>query len=147
MDLEVTGVLEGVLADEVQIPKSQIAGMHKGVGTLLDLEVGDLTGTAVPEGFRTIGYLDSLQGQAVYLTKDFGCIDEAIKETEIAAVPERRTVRGGEIAVAAGDVLALPDDVHALETAVFSEDMARLFESRLTFADGDVGELEIAGGV
>lgn len=147
MDLDVTGVLEGVLADEVQIPNSEITGMHKGISSLLDLEVGDLTGTAIPEGFRTIGYLDSLQGQAVYLTKDFGRINEAVKEPQIAAVPKRRTVRGCEIAVAAGDVLALPDDVHALETAVFSEDMARLFETRLTFADGDAGELEIAGGV
>ena len=121
--------------------------MHKGVRSLLDMEVGDLTGAAVPEGFRAIGYLDSLEGQAVYLTEDFGRIDEAIKETEIAAVPKRSSVRRCKIAVAAGDVLALPDDVHALETAVFSEDMARLFESRLAFADGDAGELEIAGGV
>ena len=121
--------------------------MHKGVSSLLDMEVGYLAGTAVPESFRAIGHLDSLEGQAVYLAEDFGCIDEAVKETEIAAVPERRTVRRREIAVAAGDVLTLPDDVHALETAVFSEDMARLFESRLAFADGDAGELEIAGGV
>ena len=28
--------------------------MHKGVSSLLDLEVGDLTGTAVPEGFRSL---------------------------------------------------------------------------------------------
>ena len=121
--------------------------MHESIGSLLDLEVGDLAGTAVPEGFRAIGDFDSLQGQAVYLTKDFGRIDEAVEEPQIAAVPKRRTVRRREIAVAAGDVLALPDDVHALETAVFSEDMARFFESRLTFADGDAGELEIAGGV
>ena len=121
--------------------------MHKGVGTLLYLEVGDLAGTAVPEGFRTVGHLDSLQGQAVYLAEDLGCIDEAVKEPQIAAVPHRRTVRRREIAVAAGDILTLPDDVHALETAVFSEDMARLFESRLTFADGNAGELEITGGV
>ena len=147
MDLEITGVLEGVLADKVQIPNSEITGMHKSVGTLLDLEVGDLAGTAVPEGFRAIGDFDSLQGQAVYLTKDFGCIDEAVEEPQIAAIPKRRAVRRCEIAVAAGDVLAFPDDVHALETTVFSEDMARLFESRLTFADGDAGELEIAGGV
>lgn len=121
--------------------------MHKGVRSLLDLEVGDLAGTAVPEGFRAIGYLDSLQSQAVYLAEGFGRIDEAVKETEIAAIPKRRAVRGCEIAVAAGDVLALPDDVPTLETAVVSEDIARLFESRLAFADGDAGELEIAGGV
>ena len=121
--------------------------MHKGVSSLLDLEVGDLTDTAVPEGFRAIGDFDSLQGQAVYLTEGFGRIDEAVKEPQIAAIPERRAVGSSEIAVAAGDVLALPDDVPALETAVVSEDTARLFESRLAFADGDAGELEIAGGV
>ena len=121
--------------------------MHKSVGTLLDLEVGDLTGTAVPEGFRAIGDFDSLQGQAVYLTKDFGRIDEAVEELQIAAVPHRRAVRRREIAVAAGDVLTLPDDVHALETAIDGFNMARLFESRLAFADGDAGELEIAGGI
>ena len=121
--------------------------MHKGIGSLLDLEVGDLAGAAVPEGFRTVGHLDSLEGQAVYLTKDFGCIDEAVKEPQIAAVPHRRAVRRREIAVAAGDVVALPDDVHAFETAIDGFDTTRLFESRLAFADGDAGELEIAGGV
>ena len=118
--------------------------MHKGVSSLLDLEVGDLTDTAVPEGFRAIGDFDSLQGQAVYLTEGFGRIDEAVKEPQIAAVPHRRSVGGCEIAVAAGDVLALPDDVHALETAVFSEDMARLFESRLTFAYRHALEAQVA---
>ena len=118
--------------------------MHKSVGSLLYMEVRDLSIATVPEGFRAIGYLDSLQGQAVYLTEGFGRIDEAVEETEIAAVPHRRSVGGCEIAVAAGDVLALPDDVHALETAVFSEDMARLFESRLTFAYRHALEAQVA---
>jgi len=144
VNLDVAGVLEDVFADEVQIPKSQIAGMHKGVRSLLDMEVGYLAGTAVPESFRAIGHLDSLQSQAVYLAEDFWCIDEAVEEPQIAAVPHRRAIRRREIAVAAGDVLTLPDDVHALETAVESFNMARLFESRLAFADGDAGELEVA---
>ena len=147
MDLDVTGVLEGVFADEVQIPKSQIAGMHKGVGSLLDLEVGDLATSAMPERLSTIGYLDSLEGQAVYLAEDFGRINEAVEEPQIAAIPHRRAVRRREIAVAAGDFLTLPDDVHALETTVESFYMAGFFESRLAFADGDAGELKIAGGV
>ena len=50
-------------------------------------------------------------------------------EEEIAAVPERCAVGGCEIAVATGDVLAFPDDVHALESTVESFYMARLFES------------------
>ena len=147
MNLDVAGVLEGIFAHQPNLADTYIAGMHESIGPLLYPEVGDLAGTAVPERFRAVGYLDSLQGQAVYLAEDFGRIDEAVEEPQIAAVPERRAVRGCEIAVAAGDVLAFPDDVHAFETTVFSEDMARLFESRLTFADGDAGELEIAGGV
>ena len=118
--------------------------MHKGVSSLLDLEVGDLTDTAVPEGFRAIGDFDSLQGQAVYLTEGFGRIDEAVKEPQIAAVPERCAIGRREIAVTAGGVLAFPYDVHALETAVFSEDMARLFESRLTFAYRHALEAQVA---
>ena len=50
--------------------------MHKGVRSLLDLEIGDLPAAAVPECFRTVGHLDSLERQAVYLAKGFGRIDE-----------------------------------------------------------------------
>ena len=79
--------------------------MHKGVSSLLDSEVGDLTDTAVPH---------------------------------------RRSVGGCEIAVAAGDVLAFPYDVHALETAFDGFDTTRLFESRLTFAYRHALEAQVA---
>ena len=121
--------------------------MHEGIGALLYFEVGDLAGTAVPECFRAIGHADAFEGQVVYFAEGFRRIDEAVEEPQIAAVPERRTVGGCEIAVAAGDVLALPDDVHAFESAFDGFDTTRLFESRLTFANSDAVQLEIAGGV
>ena len=121
--------------------------MHKGILSLLYLKIGDLPAAAVPEGFRAIGYLDALEGQAVYLAKGFRRIDEAVKEPQIAAVPERCAVGRREIAVAAGDVLALPDDVHAFESAFDGFDTTRLFESRLAIAYRHAVQLEIAGGV
>ena len=118
--------------------------MHKGVRSLLYFEVGDLPTAAVPESLRAIGHLDSLKGQAVYLAEGFRRIDETVEEPQIATIPHRCAIGRREIAGTASNVLTFPEDIHAFETAVVSEDMARFFETRLAFTDGDAGELEIA---
>ena len=111
---------------------------------MLYLKIGDLATSAMPERLSAIGYLDALEGQAVYLAKGFRRIDEAVKEPQIAAVPERCAIGRREITVAAGGVLALPDDVHAFETTFDGFDTTRLFESRLTFTNSNALEAQVA---
>ena len=121
--------------------------MHKGIGTLLYPEVGDLAGAAVPECLRAIGHLDSFERQTVYLAEGFRRIDETVEEPQIAAIPHRCAIGGREIAGTAGDVLAFPDDIHAFKTALDGLDMPRLLKAGLSLAYTYALQAQVAGFV
>ena len=121
--------------------------MHKGIGALLYFEVGYLSAPAIPESLSAVGHRHVFKGQAVYLAEGFGCIQMAVVEPQTAVVPERCTVGGGEMAVAANDVLALPESIQPLKTAFHRLYMAAFLEPRLALTDGDAGELEVTAGV
>lgn len=71
-------------------------------------------------------------------------MDGAVGHTETAHIPQAGTGGGFESTLAAGDVLALPQDVLPGESAVDGIDTAALFESGFALAYGDLLQTEVA---
>ena len=135
VDFDIAGILEDVPALQLDIGDLKLVGTQKGIQAILHFEVGDLSVAAVPESLCGIGDLEALQPQSVYLPEGFRGIDKAVKKTDIAVVPKRGSIGCCEMAVAALDILAFPDDVFPFELTINGFYMARLFESRLSLAD------------
>ena len=144
MDFDAFGVLEDILAMQLEIGDLQLAGMHKGIGTILHLEVGDMSVSAVPEGLGTIGNLETFDGETIYLTEGFRGIDDAVEKADIAIVPKRCSIGGSEMAIMARYVLAFPDDVHAFELAIHGFNPPRFLQSGLPFPYSHTFKLQIA---
>ena len=147
MQFDILRILESVFASQLEIGDLKFFGVHERVNAVLNAQVGNLSVSAAPERLITIVHLHALDGKAIYLPEGLRGIEGTVREADAAAVPHRGTVRCREIALAAFYVFTLPEDVLAFETAMVGTDSPRLFESRLAFADGDIAELNVAGGI
>ena len=143
-DLDITGVLEGVLALQLEINNLELLRLEEGIVPLLYAQISNLSAATTPESLSAIGHPHAFNSEPVYLSKSLWRIERAVRQFDAANIPHRRPVRCREMAFHAHNILALPEDVHAFEAAVYRLHTTAFLQPRFAFADGDITELNIA---
>lgn len=87
VDLDIASVLEDVSALQLDVGDLKLAGMHKGIGSVLHFEIGELSVSAIPKGLFAIRNAKAFKHQAVYLAEGFRGINKTVKEMNITVVP------------------------------------------------------------
>jgi hypothetical protein len=147
VNLYISSILEGVFAMQIDTIDSQVVRLHKGIFCSLHFQVRQMSILAVPKRFGCIGQSEVFEMQSVQLSEHFWSIHEAVSHADMFAIPEWCTIRGGKMASATQNILALPQDIHSLEFTIMQFDMPRLFESRFAVAYGHTLQSQIAASV
>lgn len=142
-DLYTAGVLERVLALQLEIGDLELLRMQKSILGIMHLDVHQFSASAMPKGLDSIGDFRAFDEDIFELSKDLRRIYLTVLESQIPAVPHRGSVRRGKDTFFALHLLALPKRVFAFETAIHSRHASRLLESRLPLADSDAVEFDI----
>ncbi len=128
MDLDIARILEGILALQLEIGDLTLERMKESIVDIVHLHIGKTNILTMPKSLDSIGHFRLFDSKVFELSKSLWRVDEAVRNTEITTVPHRGSIGGGEVAFQALDILALPEDVHAVEAAVDGFDASRLFE-------------------
>ena len=142
MDLDVAGMLEGIVAEELEIPHLDIAAVHEDIVRFVRLHVLDVDAFAGPEGLLRMRHRHAAQPDVRALAEHLGRLLPAVAQLHPAAVPERGARAFGEMAAGREEMLTAPEDIFPFKAAVVRLDVGTFLDGGLPGVDGDALETQ-----
>ena len=143
VNLYILTILEHVFCIALQSVYIDILREHKGVSTLVQLNILKSQSVNLPEGFISIVNHHILKLYILHLTEELRTIDGAILHHQIVGVPDGRTRSWCKITTLYTSTINMPPGIFAIKLTVITLHTLALLDARFTINNHDILQTEI----